>query len=218
MALEGITNFDNYDLVKAREFALDKAADLLSFSGITLKRDAETLVQEAAVIEKYILSDLAPEPIAEDVDYPVLGPEMFTNREHSVICWKGENYYRACGNQVTLNDDGSGSTCVKRVDHPGLDHEDYDGQIHNDFYGATTDYLRVFSPKVLVDERVVSREDIQKAWDMFITPGQKSGIDQTEEWHTIMAVLRAVNMALPYDTLTEVVTDVSEDSEAPSGD
>lgn len=46
----------------------------------------------------------------------------FSNADESVINWKGENYYRACSEQVTEH-----SFCVKRLDHPGDIHEDIDG-------------------------------------------------------------------------------------------
>lgn len=29
-----------------------------------------------------------------DGDFIILGPELFTNSEGTVICWRGENYYR----------------------------------------------------------------------------------------------------------------------------
>lgn len=55
-------------------------------------------------------------------------PEMFTSEDLSVICWKGENYYRACNEFVSMLDDGGKSHCVKREHHAGV-HEDYEGRI-----------------------------------------------------------------------------------------
>lgn len=46
----------------------------------------------------------------------------FTDGE--VINYQGDNYYRACGAVVTIQ-----SYCVKRVNHPGVLHEDYDGNV-----------------------------------------------------------------------------------------
>jgi hypothetical protein len=31
----------------------------------------------------------------QDGDFTVLGPEVFASADGSVICWRGENYYRA---------------------------------------------------------------------------------------------------------------------------
>lgn len=49
-------------------------------------------------------------------------PGMFASNDGTVINWLGENYYKACGEQISRL-----SSCVKRVGHPN-DHEDYDGQ------------------------------------------------------------------------------------------
>lgn len=51
----------------------------------------------------------------------------FASADETVVSWKGENYYKACDQPVVTNPDGSGTHCVKRVDHPGDIHEDYDG-------------------------------------------------------------------------------------------
>lgn len=56
-----------------------------------------------------------------------LGPECFADVDAHVISWKGENYYKSCDEPVVTQPDGSGSHCVKRIDHPGDIHEDYDG-------------------------------------------------------------------------------------------
>jgi hypothetical protein len=60
-------------------------------------------------------------------DFVDLGPELFADIEASVITWKGNNYYKACDEPVVTRPDGSGTHCVKRVEHPGDIHEDYDG-------------------------------------------------------------------------------------------
>lgn len=51
----------------------------------------------------------------------------FADTEKTFIGWEGDWYYRGCGEPVVTNEDGSGSHCVKRVDHPGDIHEDYNG-------------------------------------------------------------------------------------------
>lgn len=56
-----------------------------------------------------------------------VGPEAFIDTAETIINLKGENFYKACGYIVARNRDGS-SSCVKRVDHPGTIHEDYDGE------------------------------------------------------------------------------------------
>lgn len=58
-------------------------------------------------------------------EYIDLGPEMFTDGK--VICYKGEYYYRSCDAFVCHNREGGQSFCVKRVGHPSMDHEAYDG-------------------------------------------------------------------------------------------
>lgn len=64
----------------------------------------------------------------EGIEYLItIGDECFTNGE--VISYKGENYYKACDTPVKNNEDGSTSHCVRRVGHPGLLHEAYDGSV-----------------------------------------------------------------------------------------
>lgn len=60
------------------------------------------------------------------MDFISIGPEAFANKELTVIAYKGENFYRACGVIVKVTR-YSTSHCVKRVDHPGEIHEDWDG-------------------------------------------------------------------------------------------
>lgn len=60
------------------------------------------------------------------MDFINIGPQAFANKEETVINWKGENFYRACGVIVQVTRYGT-TSCVKRVDHPGEIHEDYDG-------------------------------------------------------------------------------------------
>jgi hypothetical protein len=58
-----------------------------------------------------------------------LGNSMFASADETVINWKGENYYKACGEFVRNLPEGGTSTCVLRVGHPGRIHEDYDGHL-----------------------------------------------------------------------------------------
>lgn len=62
----------------------------------------------------------------------------FANADESVINWQGLNYYRACDETVVQNADGSSTHCVKRQDHPGDIHEDYDGVRKTDDKGRMT--------------------------------------------------------------------------------
>lgn len=59
-------------------------------------------------------------------DFVDIGPECFANKDLSVISFKGENYYKACGKIVTGGFDGETSTCVKRQAHKN-NCEDWDG-------------------------------------------------------------------------------------------
>lgn len=73
-------------------------------------------------------------------DFIDLGPEMFTTTDREVICWQGENFYRACGVFVHEDPiDGIQSHCVKRVNHPGKIHEDYHGNTR-----GNKEWLRFF--------------------------------------------------------------------------
>lgn len=53
----------------------------------------------------------------------------FADADKNVISWEGDNFYRACGAPVNLDDEGAGSHCIKRVGHPSFYHEDYDGKL-----------------------------------------------------------------------------------------
>lgn len=65
------------------------------------------------------------------MDFINIGPQAFADKEEKVINWKGENFYRACGVIVKVTR-YSTTSCVKRVDHPGDMHEDYDGNTKAD--------------------------------------------------------------------------------------
>lgn len=59
---------------------------------------------------------------------PAERKQIFTNEAQTIMNWAGENFYKACGFPVVENEDGSGSSCVKRIDHPGIVHEDFEGK------------------------------------------------------------------------------------------
>lgn len=134
-----------------------------------------------------------------DGPFTTLGPECFT--DGNVISYQGENYYRACAHQVTQNDDGSGSTCVKRVDHPGVRHEDYDGNTYDEVHGSDPDKIELAIPTIGQTEDGVpiqiNKLDIRKAWDAFVQPTQDAKEEMSDETRTIAAILRSVNAALP---------------------
>ncbi len=76
------------------------------------------------------LDELREEHITETgdiTDIIDIGPQCFASGDLSVICFQGENYYRACGELVTGESEDEFTTCVKRVNHPDIIHEDYDG-------------------------------------------------------------------------------------------
>lgn len=57
-----------------------------------------------------------------------IGPECFADEKEEVISYKGANYYKACDAFVADNPDGGASYCVKRVHHPSILHEAFDGR------------------------------------------------------------------------------------------
>lgn len=64
-----------------------------------------------------------------------IGPSCFASDDEKVINYLGNNYYRACDQVVANNAEGGVSFCVKREDHPGDIHEDYDGRTRQDGTG-----------------------------------------------------------------------------------
>lgn len=57
-----------------------------------------------------------------------IGSDCSINDESTVICYKEKFYYRVCGLPVkdSINEV---SFCVKRINHPGVLHEDYEGNV-----------------------------------------------------------------------------------------
>lgn len=142
-----------------------------------------------------------------DGSFTDIGPECFAGQGDTVISWKGENFYKACGHPVITNEDGSGSSCVKRVDHPGVKHEDYDGNIYDEAHGTNAAKIEIDVPTVgMTADNVpiqINKLDIRKAWDAFVKPTQDAREEMSPETRTIAALLRAVNQALPTITTAE---------------
>lgn len=63
----------------------------------------------------------------EGAAFKPVPPQAFMNDEATVICLEGENFYKACDALVRDFDDGQ-THCVKRVGHPSVQHEDYEGR------------------------------------------------------------------------------------------
>lgn len=57
-----------------------------------------------------------------DADFPTIGPEAFSNKEKTVVCWKGQEYVKTCGEFVKNLPDGSQAFCTLTYDHPGSRH------------------------------------------------------------------------------------------------
>lgn len=70
-----------------------------------------------------------PEKVTDFID---IGPQCFANAELTIISYKGMNFYRACDTLVAKLVSGGQSFCVKRVDHPGVIHEDFDGRTRDE--------------------------------------------------------------------------------------
>lgn len=66
----------------------------------------------------------------DEGDVIVLGPELFVYKDERVMCWKGQEYYKPCGEFVRDLEDGGKSHCVKIVGHARpREHEDMSGHI-----------------------------------------------------------------------------------------
>ena len=68
-------------------------------------------------------------------DFIIIGDECFAMGDKSYISYKGEYYYRACNQFVADRVDGGVEFCVKRVGHPGSEHESYSGIVLRHFDG-----------------------------------------------------------------------------------
>lgn len=82
-----------------------------------------------------------------------LGPEMFASSDFKVISYKGENYYRACGEKVfESKEDGSTSSCIKPIGHLYSDHEDAFGRIlEHGWWVTEMEYrIRIDAQKMLL--------------------------------------------------------------------
>ena len=77
------------------------------------------------------------------------GDSAFTTVDESVINYKGNNYYLACGELISAyNPAGGLSSCVKPKGHPSHQHEDYQGNARRGWFCK-----RCFCPN---DEKLTS--------------------------------------------------------------
>ncbi len=131
-------------------------------------------------------------------DFPYIGPECFSDKEEKVISLKGENFYRACGEPVTKL-----STCTKRIEHPGILHEDFEGNtvLREEYQKgrAPRDKFEVLWPRTVFGTPI-TKADMKKLWNEAIMPlAEKPREELTDTEHTLMAVLRHVYGAMPED-------------------
>lgn len=135
-------------------------------------------------------------------DYIEIGPECFAYKDELVISWKGQEFYKPCGEFVSDLDDGGQSFCVKIVDHPGLYHENSKGKqklrAEVDGPGELAN-LDVAWPRVAPLGTPVSRSGVKDVWEAFITPIQESGQPPSVEARSLLAILRHVRAAMPED-------------------
>jgi len=110
--------------IAIREFALTQA-NLIS-KGYD---NPYAITKLASVFESYLCDGFEINLDNKPAGFEVLGSFCFTNGR--VINHKGENYYKACDAIVAKLDDleGGMSHCVKRLDHPSTEHEDYQGRV-----------------------------------------------------------------------------------------
>lgn len=141
-----------------------------------------------------------PIPPLHERTFTDIGPECFT--DDYVISYKGENYYKACDEFVYDRDDGGQSFCVKRVDHPGMYHEAYDGRqkLRAEADGpGELDKLEVVYPRVAATGDPITKSEVKAVWTVFVTPTQESGRPLSDEMQALMAILRHVYAAMPED-------------------
>lgn len=93
-------------------------------------QDRHLIERVAKAIEKKTPIPIAKEYPYEDGDVIVLGPELFVYNDLRVLCYKGQEYLKPCGEFVRDLPGGGASHCVKMVGHPRpREHEDKDGHI-----------------------------------------------------------------------------------------
>lgn len=118
--------------------------------------------------------ELASQRKQNFMDVVDIGPQAFATGDLAVINYKGENYYKSCGEFVSgsRDPDEASTLCVKRVDHPGWEHEDWDGNLRD----------RDTSTVVSQEEAVL--ELARKAL-------QRTGLEGPEVYNALNAFLRA---------------------------
>jgi len=137
----------------------------------------------------------------------------------NVIIHHGVMYQKVCGLPVA-NVGAHTSTCLKRTDHPGYIHEDYEGNKRHEIFGPNVEVLEIPMPKHMTDHTVVTRDMLRAAWEAFVEPTQIAQDDQSQEMLTLAAILRAVNEGLPIPAADTVVDNdqVKEISASPPDD
>lgn len=126
----------------------------------------------------------------------------------ATLVFGGETYFLTCGHPVA-DIEGFTTTCLKRREHPGKLHEDYDGRRRHELMGAV-DVLEIPAPQHLPSLDFVTREMIRAAWKDFVEPTQIAGEPQSAEMLTIAAVLRAINEGLPLSSSIDEAPEVKE--------
>lgn len=98
-----------------------------------------------------------------------LAPEMFASSDLKVINYKGNNYYRACGEHVfESKEDGSRSSCVKPAGHIYWEHEDAWGRTLDPSFGVMEMNAKV-------------RNDLTRVL-------RRTGLDEGEIFNTLNAI------------------------------
>lgn len=119
------SGFDTAEDIESLLFQLAGAASVcwedVGKAGVFESDRAKEYVEDALI---RLAELLKPSDIKGD--FIDIGPQCFTDGD--VISYKGENFYRACGELVAELEGGGRSHCVKRIGHPGNQHEDYDGR------------------------------------------------------------------------------------------
>ena len=100
-----------------------------------------------------------------------LGPDMFASSDLKVINYKGNNYYKACGERVNETPDGVKSSCIKPIGHIRWRHEDSFGRQRDVDFGV----------QVMDDE-------IRRVAQLWI---RKTGIDEAEIFNVLNALQHA---------------------------
>lgn len=91
---------------------------------------------------------------------------MIISDDKTVINHEGANYYKACEHIVAIKIDGVRSYCVKRIGHPGILHEDFDGNVNTN--GVNPSIADIVSPNapMTTNEKGGRQSDIPVRFDL----------------------------------------------------